>query len=346
MAQAMRNPQRLARCVVFAARMLCGWVVYLACGKTPVFAHEGMVGLFCLTGGRSNDLISTLIGYIRRPYGFTRAEGLLGDLSSEENRSAILMQLRKRGYYVRERCVPDDTCSRLLQYALTHPCRTRAMDGAGRDESFLGPYPRGTPRAVRYDFAAQDLLAHEDVQRLLADLSLLALSQDYLGARPKADVLGMWWHTDYSNIPDSEAAQYFHFDMDRPKWLKIFVYLTDVGVRNGPHSFVAGSHRAGAIPEWLLRKGYARLSDREVAETFGAADVLEFTAPRGSIIVEDTRGLHKGRHVDQGDRLVLQLQFSNCLFGATYPRTRFGIMRCEALERRIAQYPSIFTAYL
>ena len=36
-------------------------------------------------------------------------------------------------------------------------------------------------------------------------------------------------------------------------------------------------------------------------------------------MVEDTRGLHKGKHVSRGDRLVLQLQFSNSLFGMSYP---------------------------
>ena len=35
------------------------------------------------------------------------------------------------------------------------------------------------------------------------------------------------------------------------------------------------------------------------------------------MIVEDTRGLHKGKHVENGDRLVFQLQYTSSLFGKT-----------------------------
>jgi ectoine hydroxylase-related dioxygenase (phytanoyl-CoA dioxygenase family) len=143
-----------------------------------------------------------------------------------------------------------------------------------------------------------------------------------------------------------EAAQFFHFDMDRPKWLKFFIYLTDVGTENGPHTFVSGSQRTGGIPRELLRKGYSRMSDEEVLAFYPPQDVVEFAAPRGTIIAEDTRGLHKGKHVHSGDRLVLQLQFSNSMFGGSYERARFGEPRIEPLRRQIEQYPSVYSAYL
>jgi hypothetical protein len=220
------------------------------------------------------------------------------------------------------------------------------MDGGKSGGLVRTVYPRGAPEAVRYDFDPQDLLDNQGVQTLLADLSLVALAQSYLGARPVADVLTMWWHTDYSHIPDSEAAQYFHFDMDRPKWLKYFIYLTDVESVNGPHSFIAGSHRTGGIPAHLLRRGYSRLQDSEVAEAFESRDFIEFAAPRGTIIAEDTRGLHKGKHVERGDRLVLQIQFSNSLFGALSPQARLGSGLCMELRERIARYPGMYSLYL
>jgi hypothetical protein len=103
--------------------------------------------------------------------------------------------------------------------------------------------------------------------------------------------------------------------------------LTDVGPENGPHKFIAGSHRTGGIPGELLKKGYARLTDEEVAPHYRPADFIEFTAPRGTIIAEDTRGLHKGQHVNSGHRLMLQIQFSNSLFGPPYPKISFGLVQ-------------------
>ena len=341
-----RAPLRLARRVLNICRLASGLLVYRFTGRTPAYAYQAMIALFCATRGVSNDLISKLIGLFRRPWRLTRADGVLGQMATAADREKIVSQLRSRGYYLIERGLPDEVVTRLLNFALTQPCLSRAMDGQHRGAVVKGVYPRGEPGAVRYDFATADLLANEDVQKLLADLSLLAVAQDYLGARPRADVLSMWWHTAFSDVPDSEAAQLFHFDMDRPKWLKVFIYLTDVGSHNGPHSFVAGSHRSGGIPDNLLSKGYARLSDAEVAQAFAPCDVLQLTAPRGSIIIEDTRGLHKGRHVESGDRLMLQLQFSNSLFGGTYPEAKIGGSVCQELRDRIERFPELYAAYL
>ncbi len=179
-------------------------------------------------------------------------------------------------------------------------------------------YRRGAPQAVRYDFDTRDLLDNRDIQKLLSDLSFAAVAQDYFGCRPVVDVLGMWWHTDFSDKPDSEAAQYYHFDMDRPKWLKFFIYLTDVESTSGP----------------------------QVSREFSGKDIIEFTAPRGTILGEDTRGLHKGKHVQKGDRLMLQIQFSNSLFGGFYPKVSMGGDLSSDLKHRVEQFPGLYAAYL
>jgi hypothetical protein len=337
---------RFVKGVAHFGRIMIGWCVYLLMHKTPPFAYQSMTALFCLTSGRSNDAFSKVIGLFKRPYRFTDARGVLGDMGDQRVREPVVAQLRNRGYYVFNKCVPEELCDKLLQYALSHPSTVRKMDGGQGVKVAKLPYTRDAPEAVRYDFDVQDLLRNPDVQSLLADLSFVALAQDYLGARPVLDVLTMWWHTGYSDRPDSEAGQFFHFDLDRPKWLKYFIYLTDVGPDNGPHAFVAGSHRTGAMPKQLLKKGYARLSDEEVANAFDRKDILELTAPRGSIIAEDTRGLHKGKHVQRGDRLVLQLQFSNSLFGGYYAPAAFAGGLSASLSSRTVEFPGLYAAYL
>jgi hypothetical protein len=167
----------------------------------------------------------------------------------------------------------------------------------------------------------------------MADLSLLAVAQDYLRAAPVLDIVTMWWHTALRDAPDARAAQLYHFDMDRPRWLKFFIYLTDVGPENGPHCFIRGSHRTGGIADPLRAHGYARLTDDDVARHYPPGDHVCFTAPRGTIIAEDTRGLHKGQHVTSGDRLILQLEFTNTLFGGRYTRTPLAPTAPALVER-------------
>ncbi len=342
----MKSIRQWLREGLLVARLAAGWIIYLVSGKTPAFAHQSMINLFCLTGGHSNDLLSRAIAFVEHPYQFSNASGVLGNMLEKEQRGPVISALRERGYYVFDRRLPEDLCDRLLEFATSHPCNTRRMDGNRLGKPFTMSYRRGAPQAVRYDFDTRDLLDNRDIQKLLSDLSFAAVAQDYFGCRPVVDVLGMWWHTDFSDKPDSEAAQYYHFDMDRPKWLKFFIYLTDVESTSGPHSFVAGSHKSRGIPSSLLRKGYARLTDEEVSREFSGKDIIEFTAPRGTILGEDTRGLHKGKHVQKGDRLMLQIQFSNSLFGGFYPKVSMGGDLSSDLKHRVEQFPGLYAAYL
>jgi Phytanoyl-CoA dioxygenase (PhyH) len=322
-----------------------GIAVYLCTGRTPEFAHRALIWLFCISQGRCNDLLSRVVSVARPKIIIDTPVGVLGDMRGSKLRDN-LSKLRSDGFVVFERALPSDVCERLLGFALGTRAQIRRSEGqevSGRASAVI--FDPRAPLAVRYDYSASDLLDNSDVQSLLADQSILNLAQQYLGCQPLADVITMWWHTNYHSQPDAQAAQFFHFDMDRIKWLKVFVYLTDVGPDNGPHSFVGGSQRTGAIPPALLLRGYKRLTDQEVHGVYGANNCLEFSAPRGSIIVEDTRGLHKGANVRGEPRLVLQLQFSNCLFGANYPRSTITRVNDPSLREMLTRAPAVYSQY-
>lgn len=317
--------------------LLRGISSYRHTGETPPDAYQSFVRLFCLTGGLSNHLVSRL----------TRAPILPdippdtslfggGDTASVE---AAVHALRADGYAVLNDVLPADLCDRLLAFGLAARTRVRGSTGERR-------YSRAAPQGVRYDLYPEDVINQPDVQSLMADGFLLRIAQQYLGATPLADVTNMWWHTAFSRVPDSDAAQFYHFDLDRPRWLKVFCYLTDVDVDNGPHCFVRGSHRDLGIPWSLRSKGYVRLGDEEVEAAFGKRRLIRFLAPRGTVILEDTRGLHKGLHVMSGDRLMLQLQFSDSLFGGTYPAVAFRRPTSSRMEARLDQYTTIYSNYL
>jgi hypothetical protein len=329
-------------------RLLGGVGAYAVTGSTPDSAYQAMIRLFCRSGGSSNDALTRAVRLMSRPQPFAETRGILGDMEGEALQRAV-GTLEQKGYCIFESALPASLCDRLVAFALDAQSTVRAQSGnrAGTvRESRQFRSDRGRPIGVRYDLSPADVVNQPDVQDLMADPSLLALAQSYLGSNPIADVTSMWWHTGFSSQPDEEAAQFFHFDMDRIKWLKIFIYLTDVGPESGAHCFVEGSHRTHAIPPVLLSKGYSRLTDDEVRRHFDPARIIEMHAPRGTIIVEDTRGLHKGREVLSGDRLMLQLQFSNSLFGGSYPPVRFAAVSSPVLARMAAARPGIYANYL
>ena len=49
---------------------------------------------------------------------------------------------------------------------------------------------------------------------------------------------------------------------------------------------------------------------------------MELQGEKGQIIAVDTRGLHKGKILTDGHRLLFQVEFTNSLFGKNYPKVR------------------------
>jgi hypothetical protein len=320
------------------AFLLAGWVYFRSAGTTPRRAHWALVSLFCRTGGVSNDLIHGLVARRRPPLNID-GEGVLG--VRKEQLSQIASQLKERGYYVFDHQLPADLCDRLLEFALAEKAVVRIDQ-----QPELKTYDRKNPEGVRYDFNESTILRNTAAQELMADRSILAVAQAYLECAPVLDLTACWWHTSWSQEPDKDAAQFFHFDMDRIKWLKFFFYITDVGPHNGPHSFVTGSHRTKGIPASILDKGQTRIDDQEVLDFYPKENIVEFCGPAGTIIAEDTRGLHKGKHVRTGDRLVFQLEFSDSIFGKAYPDPTEEFIPVPELQRMAAAFPRVYSRFV
>lgn len=329
-----------------ATAIAWGGLVFLVTRRTPVNAYMGMLQLFTATGGKSNDMLARILALCHRPYSLPNASGVLGSLTDADV-TRINAELQARGYHVFEQRLSPDICDKLLDFALTQPALIRLDDEGARagKVASIAVYDRMSPKGIRYDFDQEILVNNPDVQRLMCDLSIIAVAQAYLGTKPILDSVNLWW-TAPSRCPDSEAAQLYHFDLDRIRWLKFFVYINDVGPSNGPHCFISGSHRAGGIPPHLLSRGYARIPDEEVAACYSSDDLLEFTGPRGTILAEDTRGLHKGKAVTAGDRLIFEFEFSNSLFGGTKAEKRLSMFHSEAFEQFVNAHPRMYSRWL
>ena len=217
----MKAAKQLIRGLLCVAGLLVGLASYVLRKRTPPFAYQCMIGLFCVTRGYSNDVLSRVIGFWDRPYHFPNANGVLGNMIGER-RKKVVSKLREDGYYIFEDRLPEDLCDRLLLYATSHACNMRPMDGEGLGRPITVTYHKGAPQAVRYDFGIQELLQNPDIQNLLADLSFSAVAQDYLKARPVIDIISMWWHTDFSDKPDSGAARAAMPQMDASEMVEVF----------------------------------------------------------------------------------------------------------------------------
>jgi len=344
--QPLRKLKSWLRNIRAVLRFFRGLQHFRRTGLTPEPAYQSFIRLFCVSGGKFNDWLSRRVAARQPKLPLPSAVGVLGDMRDAGQLNRAVDTLRRDGCVIFPAALSAEVCDRLTTFAMQKPALVRRMDGQDTAlHTGSAVFDPANPVAVRYDYEPSDLLNLPDVQALLSDGSLLTVVQDYLGSAPIADVLSMWWHTNFSKHPDSTAAQFFHFDMDRFKWVKIFIYLTDVGPDNGPHAFVQGSHATGGIPSHILHRGYVRVSDEEVAANYPAEKISSITAPRGSIILEDTRGLHKGTHVTGDPRLLLQLQFSNDLFGTNYSKATVSKICNDQFQAMLKLAPQIYRQY-
>ena len=302
-----------------------------------------MIRLFCKTQGRSNDLLHAVVRRVRPTRAIPRRDGILGSVT-DEKADAIANQIREEGFYIFPEKVASPICQSLLNFALSQEA-VPAPRSPQMPEKIR--FDRAAPIAQGYRFSEQDLIESETVQKIVSDPSLLAIAQKYLRCMPAMSILAMWWSTAVRGDEEAQRqlAQMFHFDMDRIKWIKFFIHLTDIGPENGPHCYVARSHRTGNQPRDLLRRGYTRISDQDLHEYYPVDAIQQITGPQGTIFAADTRGFHKGKTIESGDRLIFQLEFSDCLFGGQYGKLALPSHPEKQFLETVEGYPQIYSRF-
>ncbi len=330
-------------------RFILGYLKFSITGSPPKLAHVSLTYLTSITNGRFNDVVSRLIGLRHPPRKFEEVRGVLGTLNRARIRE-IVEHLDQSGYHVFDTLLSPALCDRLTEYALATPCLPMLrppQDDLVYSEQIQGKpclYDRGNIVSPRYDFDPQAVAESAVVQQLITDPGLVAIAEAYLRAAAISDMNLLWWSTaQLGGQSSSAAAQFYHCDHDRIRFLKFFVYLTDVDATTGPHCFVAGSHRRK--PHALLR-GSKRISDEEIKQYYPERDLLEIIGPRGTIIAIDNAGFHKGKAPSQGERLILQLLYENSRFGTVYPKVNINEKFSAGFLAAAKEHPRLFQSFI
>lgn len=324
---------------IFAATF---WVsisfpVFLCTGFTPEVGYDNMRKLFILTNGRFNDIISFLISIFKPQYSLKSCNGIIGNPEKSQVQE-IAQKIEQQGFYIFDKGLNASDCKLLVDFSKSIPA-TLIPKITGIESKVL--YESTSPLSVRYDLDEQSILGNQVVQKLATDLSLIAIAQAYLRCPPILDLVAMWWSTSSATCANSEAAQLYHFDMDRIKFIKFFVYLTPVNPNTGPHCYVKGSHHRKPVK--LLREG--RLSDQEIEKHYSSNELIEIAGEAGTVIAVDTRGFHKGKQLRDGERLILQIEFTNSLFGAPYNKISLDKYFDNSFINKIQDFKATYTRF-
>ena len=174
-------------------------------------------------------------------------------------------------------------------------------------EGRLGKVRAGKEFVQRaYSFEGTTLGADNAWFAAAASRRLLDLANAYLRLWSKLSYVDFWYTAQQPESDERVASQNWHVDFDDKHLLKAFVYLSDVGPDNGPFEYVPSSQPGGrrhAVRPWSPM-GYGRVPDEDVARSVPSEEIVRFTGPKGTMILCNTSGLHRGGFATAGPRVL------------------------------------------
>ncbi len=306
--------KKLLKFLIFPFVFIGGIISFLITKKTFNLAYVSFRYYFVLTNGKSNNIANKIIEFFVSKYDINEANGVLGNLNKSDL-NTIVSDINKNGFHVFDIKLNESRIDEIYKFASSTKVSYLEYDKKSITYSKNKILFKDNKEiSTRFQFETQQLFDCKSCVDLAFDKSLLAVANSYLNTKPILDLVSMWWSVPFDKEAKNKAAQMYHFDMDKFKFIKFFFYLTDVSPNNGPHCLVRNSHKE--LPKSLLED--RRFTDLEISKNYSKQDILELTGQKGSIIAVDTRCLHKGKALIEGERLLFQIQFSNSLFGAPF----------------------------
>lgn len=224
----------------------------------------------------------------------------------------IKSELDENGFYIFNSNLDETVINKIKSKSNSLKCHDPYVKGVNFSVSEI---PENTHVA---NFYSHDLMEIKEIAEIANDPAVLKIAADFLGCTPTLSSVNMWYST--PGKKSAQEAQNFHRDVDDYKFVKLFIYLTDVCLQSGPHVYVKGSSRSEKA------RKIRRYTDKEIVETFGEENILYLAKPKGSMFMVDTYGFHKGLLPEGKERLLLQFEYSlNPIFAYNYQKVKAPI---------------------
>jgi hypothetical protein len=173
--------------------------------------------------------------------------------------------------------------------------------------------------------------------RLGLNPRLLDLANAYLGMWAKLEYVDVWY-TPPAGAGERRSSQRWHRDFNDRHLLKAFLYLVDVDEEAGPFEYVPRSAPGNELDNlWPWRPlGENYPPDEELAAKITDRAVT-FTAPKGTIILCNTAGFHRGGFATGKPRVLATVTYSSPASLASLTERNYSIRSDAANGLRPAQ---------
>lgn len=138
---------------------------------------------------------------------------------------------------------------------------------------------------------------------ILIKNNIINIINEYFEVR--ASLTGINLRRSFANNLPQMGTQNYHSDENSINFLKCFIYLTNVTEKNGPFTFVIGSHAKKKI----FDEAKYHYTDSEIKNKYGNSAIKFITGSIGDLVIANTKGYHKGTKLLEGYRDMLTLHF-------------------------------------
>jgi hypothetical protein len=280
------------------AATLVGLISYRKTGITPAASHGALIRSYENTAGLFQEMLHrALFDASSASRGAVQSK-LFGTVG-ENVVNAMVGDLRNDGYCVLPFKVSPVLVDTLKKESLGYSYK---LKGGSESKTISGIDPNNPPDCVSASAVPDSVTSSSALQEINEDHLFVEIASQYLGT-PVSAIDSSFWYTFANGVPSSDSAQLFHYDLDTIRWIKVFIYLSDVDRNRGPHEYVVASHLATNKPPKIMVRNYARVSDEEI-DTFFPGRRRSLLGEAGTVIIGDTRCFHKGNAVDEKYRLI------------------------------------------
>ena len=298
---------------------IIGFLYFLISKKTPNIFYQSYVRAYCFTNGYISFVLSKLISLIEKKKSETKKISKIFTLDKSDFEQ-IQISLKTDGYYVFEQKLNEDFLIQINNFVKKNECTFFNDNG----EKHRGKYSDEIKNlSSKFSYDESKIYSLDEIKKLIYDPAIINICQEYFNSNAYLSNLDMWWtpvreKTNINIEIANRSAQYFHFDLDRIKWLKFFVYLTDTFIEDGPHEYIKGTHGYKNKNQNILNKGYQRIKEDELYKIYETSRITKLIGKKGTIFIGDTSCFHRGFPPVRNDRLLLVLEYSNSMFGGSY----------------------------
>jgi hypothetical protein len=183
-------------------------------------------------------------------------------------------------------------------------------------------------------YGTHDVVAAPHLLEAVLSEEVIGAASAHLGCLPTLSNLQIWWNFpghDENAVPGGYAPMHYHRDLNDLRMFWLYMYLTDVDARSGPHMIIQKSSSAAAIKEALSlgEKRFPAISEkirqlsvesffdqfgyqipREVIDTIFDRQEVEITGPAGTTFFSNGFNFHRVKYPLERRRLMAAARFS------------------------------------